>query len=349
MAAMAPNWYAARTILLLLLLCLAKRSTCQHRTTIESRKPTHAHCKLVSSSYEPSLLEKQWLRGAGVWADSFCSHMAKFEGATTEWLAAIKALKQQDRAVAGMDASVFSRMVKEYDCGGQRHVDVSWIEPLSHGLRHPNSLCKRGASLTDKDYLLLSFAGDAANSRGRCRNRRCQAIYMDLGASTWTTGAGGPSQSWFYEAYQQHGITFDRMLLWEARAMPPQEIFQPLPKELWHKYQYFNMPASPNLTDPSSPLRMLKTIAQPNDFVVLKVDIDSPHIENQIIEAILRDPELIALVDELFYEYHVNFGPMNKIWFETLQPAAYPKATLSDAYKLFYALRKTGIRVHSWI
>lgn len=47
-----------------------------------------------------------------------------------------------------MDSRVFSRYVTTYDCGGQGSKDqqqqqTTWIEPLSHGMRHPNALCNR--------------------------------------------------------------------------------------------------------------------------------------------------------------------------------------------------------------
>lgn len=63
-----------------------------------------------------------------------------------------------------------------------------------------------------------------------------------------------------------------RLLLWEAGPVqPPSKVYDQLPLDLLHKYQYFNMPATANLSLPSHPLNMLKAIAQPGDFVVLKL------------------------------------------------------------------------------
>lgn len=311
---------------------------------------THSQCSLLASSYHPSALEETWLRNADAWASKFCSHMDEFNTATQHWLDTIKIGSRLTHAPPAVDASIFSRISKEYDCAGRRRVVDTWIEPLSHGLRHPNALCKRGANLTDRDYLLLPFAQDLAARPRRCRDRRCQVIFMDLGASTWTAGTGGPSQSWFYESYGKHGITFDRLLLWEAKVTPPADVFGVLPKQLWHKYQYFNVPAVADGNDPSAPLNILKTVAQPDDFVVLKVDIDSPAVESKIIDTIIADPDLSGLVDELYYEYHVDFEPMNKDWFGWPEHGKITTAkTLKDAYDLFLRLRMLGIRAHSWI
>jgi hypothetical protein len=47
----------------------------------------------------------------------------------------------------------------------------------------------------------------------------------------------------------------DRLLLWEAASInPPSAIFAQLPKELFHKYQYFNIPAITDYTDASHPV-----------------------------------------------------------------------------------------------
>jgi len=142
---------------------------------------------------------------------------------------------------------------------------------------------------------------------GACVERPCQNIFVDLGASTWNTGLGGPSQSWFYDSYKRHGLEFDRLLLWEAEPTPASAVFSSLPKELWHKYQYFNWPASSNSSDPSSPLRIIKKIAQPGDFVVLKLDIDTPKVEMAILRELLNDPDLLELVDEFFFFLPLSF------------------------------------------
>ena len=54
--------------------------------------------------------------------------------------------------------------------------------------------------------------------------------------------------------------------------------------------------------------------ASPEDFVVVKVDIDTPAAELTIMEAIADRPEIAALVDEIFFEYHFYFDGMNFGW-----------------------------------
>ena len=372
------------------------------------------HCSFVSRDYYSTKLEQAWLDNARKWSEDFCSHMGAFSKETQKWLDAIAGAERGEGGFAAAeidDNDVFSSFVSVYDCSGETVTKKTWIEPLSHGLRHPRALCGGNANLEDRDYLLLSSRDDfvslamteggrggfsseetkgarsdfssskarsnhaaysrsadtqstsaadsllssraqmdhaaglrtatngifirAAGSRtasngistgatdfltssstsskrrhdlgGACVERPCQNIFVDLGASTWNTGLGGPSQSWFYDSYKRHGLEFDRLLLWEAEPTPASAVFSSLPKELWHKYQYFNWPASSNSSDPSSPLRIIKKIAQPGDFVVLKLDIDTPKVEMAILRELLNDPDLLELVDEFFFFLPLSF------------------------------------------
>lgn len=87
-----------------------------------------------------------------------------------------------------IDPRVYSCFVTTYDCGaGNRTQHTTWIEPLSHGLRHPNALCGRGADVMDRTYLLPAHRAEheAASrlSTVQCEDRACQSIFFDLGAS----------------------------------------------------------------------------------------------------------------------------------------------------------------------
>lgn len=164
-----------------------------------------------------------------------------------------------------MDPRVFSRWRTTYDCGvGATTEQIRWIEPLSHGLRHPNALCNRGAHLKDRTYLLLAHhAEHAAASRlanTQCKDRKCQNIYFDLGATTLKFGPQEAGQGWFFDAYRRQGISFDRFLLWEAAEVQPANIYRNVPKSDIHKYQYFNIPVTSDVADPSNPVNILKVL-----------------------------------------------------------------------------------------
>lgn len=211
-------------------------------------------------------------------------------------------------------------------------------------LRFPGSTCSIRVSekmLIRKDYMLLLPYQLIAPAPQRC-------FLFDLGASTYNTGRGGASQDWFIMQYGNHGVHFDRVFAWEAHRNAPMRIFDKgMPNHVLDRMSYYNVPVEAAPGGRLNPMRTLKAIAKKYDFVVVKIDIDTPHIEQPLVEQIAEDPELASLIDELFYEHHVHRSPMTKIWGQASLRKT--NATLPDSYDLFSRLRQLGIRAHSWV
>mmetsp|Transcript_13845 Transcript_13845/g.28379 ORF Transcript_13845/g.28379 Transcript_13845/m.28379 type:complete len:341 (-) Transcript_13845:356-1378(-) len=70
----------------------------------------------------------------------------------------------------------------------------------------------------------------------------------------------------------------------------------------------------------SSFLDTLERVAKPEDFVAVKVDVDTASVELTIMEALAERPELAALVDEIFFEYHFKFDGLDFGWGATAWP-----------------------------
>eukprot|EP00965_Chrysotila_dentata_P102299 3377183-Pleurochrysis_carterae.AAC.3 len=96
-----------------------------------------------------------------------------------------------------------------------------------------------------------------------------------------------------------------------------------------------------------NPLRTLKAVATKDDLVVVKIDFDSPNLEEALIAQILADRELYSLIDELFYEHHVHGTLLGRFW-GVGGGLRRTNCTLVDTYTLFTHLRQLGIRAHSW-
>ena len=86
-----------------------------------------------------------------------------------------------------------------------------------------------------------------------------------------------------------------------------------------------------------------ETSAKPGDFVAVKVDIDTPFAELTIMEAIANRPEIAALVDEIFFEYHFWIDGMSFGWGDNVV------GDVDTAVALMRRLRALGIRSHFWI
>ena len=80
---------------------------------------------------------------------------------------------------------------------------------------------------------------------------------------------------------------------------------------------------------------------------MIKIDFDTVAVEGELVEQILRDSTLSALVDELYFEQHTFDSPHAKYHLAT--PVREDQAHLADSYDVFTRLRRAGIRAHSWI
>jgi len=93
-----------------------------------------------------------------------------------------------------------------------------------------------------------------------------------------------------------------------------------------------------------SALDYILYVAKPEDFVVLKLDIDNTLVKTAIIQEILKDETLASLIDKLFFEHHIDVAPMHQYWGIPEMPAK-----LADTYNNVSMLCNRGILAHSWV
>eukprot|EP00995_Heteronema_vittatum_P009656 NODE_500_length_1339_cov_219.700000_g362_i1.p1 GENE.NODE_500_length_1339_cov_219.700000_g362_i1~~NODE_500_length_1339_cov_219.700000_g362_i1.p1 ORF type:complete len:169 (+),score=58.46 NODE_500_length_1339_cov_219.700000_g362_i1:527-1033(+) len=157
--------------------------------------------------------------------------------------------------------------------------------------------------------------------------------------------AGPACPRWFMETYAQKGVAFDRIFAWEAALGKNRPVFWDLvPEGVRAVLSFMEVPLSPRPNNTHSPTRFIRETATAEDFVAFKLDIDHNAVEEAVIQQLLTDPALAGLIDELFWEHHVNLSPMYKWWKGTTG-----RQTLAESYQWFLKLRQTGIRAHSWI
>ena len=178
-----------------------------------------------------------------------------------------------------------------------------------------------------------------------------RTIYLDLGASyfgQWHGAASAASGAWFYEHYHRRGTPFDQFLAVELENLDDNTIYEQVPEDLIGKYSMMNTGLSMT-KDKMNAIELIRRIVKPEDFLVFKLDIDSAPIEEPIAYALMNDTPfgVSKLVDELMFEHHVKYNPMNGPWGLSAVPDD-KVGTLEDSYKLFKGLRERGIRSHSW-
>ncbi len=182
-------------------------------------------------------------------------------------------------------------------------------------------------------------------------------LYFDAGASSWSQGAGGPSLEYFSNMWQRHGIVFDDIFAFEATTSADQ-FYQSIPNLFWSDrtfYQQGYVSSRPEDDTPATPFipKFIQRQATVDDYVVFKLDIDSPGIEEANIEYLLgpeKGNDAYRWIDELFWEHHVYENPfMRHFWFPPQSPVNQTDPTLKGSYKMFLTLRQLGIRAHSWV
>ena len=168
---------------------------------------------------------------------------------------------------------------------------------------------------------------------------------------------GGASVPSWIDRYARRCINFDRIFAWEARLFDGPAWWATLPPHVRMRTSFYNVrvdaeqetPAAtnapPRAANGMNVLSWLSHTVAPDDFVVLKLDIDHSPTELSIMHALAEDPRLLALVDELWFEYHFQFDQGVEFgWKKT-----HFNRTVDDALRLMHTLRARGVRAHFWV
>ena len=287
-------------------------------------------------------------------------------------------------AVSPAAIKLFSRMTYTDTCNIERDRE-QLIEPLVGHLRDPLTMCgpidkahnalaggltRPQNPIQSKKHLLLGLdapwrtvGGDGTwitNSPWVPRTNSpspatatpssasdARLILFDLGASTYSSWhtAAALGTKWFVEQFKRSKASIDRVIAFEFERHKPGEVYRGVPDDLLPAYTYVNVGVDADYNGRFNPWRWLHAVATENDHVVIKLDIDTPSIENALVAQLLRSTPTTDLVDEMFYEHHVNVICMERFWSPKKENLT---ATLRNSYDDFASLRRAGVRMHSW-
>jgi len=272
-------------------------------------------------SYNPSELETGFSQNANQWTETpsaLCSHVQ-------EWVTENLAGERE----AGPK---FSRLCKQ----GQ---PMQVIEPLAGILRDPRMFCPDYGAEFSIDWLVLADSGSAP---------------MDPASKRYLFDAGGTrfmdAMNFFTSKYEERGIVFDHVYVWEAAAQGTEAYWADVPPEtraFWEPrltfYDGVPITADPD-DEENNPVNRIHQLCTDKDFCAFKLDIDTPAVEFPVVQQLINQPDATkASLDEFFFEHHVH-GLMQAVgWGDAVE------GTFADSYKLFTQLRRLGVRAHSWI
>jgi hypothetical protein len=312
-----------------------------------------------NEQYIPSTTESIWAQNIDRWSIKWgktgCKIMKSMIPEVNQWLNMWDRREQwietqdlgEEESRKAFNKTVMSYYLVTQTCGARVIKREVPIEPLMSFMRHPMLFCinyTKSYFVLNKDYMFPVFIHETFPIERRKPSSRKWFLF-DLGASLYTSGAGGASQKWFVDTYRARGIEFDRILAWEARTHPPEKVFKEYPPDIYGRVSYYNVPAETAENATGNPLRILMQLAQPTDFVVLKIDIDNDEVELKFISQILENRKISALIDELYFEHHTTNSPMDQLYWGSSKKAM----NITESYAVFGQLRRLGIRAHPWV
>jgi hypothetical protein len=156
------------------------------------------------------------------------------------------------------------------------HGSFGYAEPIIPPLRHPD-FCYRKPRGMSLDFLVHDW-------KVMCQRLTpfSQTVFIDMGASL--TYHNGNSQEvkpavYILETYKRFGIVFDHVYAYEVTQQAPDKVFQLVPDDLFPNYHWINVGVDADPNGKMNPLRMLLNKYTEDDFIVIKLDIDTGKFE----------------------------------------------------------------------
>lgn len=246
-------------------------------------------------------------------------------------------------------------------CSNKIYNAIQLIEPLIGLIRDPLTMCPHIPSIPSnlhldgeddiqsKRFLLLapsspfeiqpSLSSNISTLPLWLYSDGSQKILIDIGSSYFKSRNGNTAEigtKWFYDYFKEKSIRFDRIIAYEYQSLDVNRVWEELPDDVFPFYTFINVGVNTE-NGKFNPWTMVKSIAKPNDYVVIKLDIDKPLLENELMKQLLdENNQAQYLIDELFFEKHVSDKKESK------------EDKLKDSYELFTKLRQRGVRMHGW-
>lgn len=285
-----------------------------------------------TKEYTASPLETRWVTNIKDWQTqdrAWAPGCKAWEEDKALWDPWMWAITNQTHPRHQLPAAIFSYHI--FHCNESSRPRKVYLEPLAAALRTPKFHCGDGY-IFDPWFLVFPFAVHIPHKN----------VYLfDFGS-----GYYNDDMKFFVENFEAKGWHFTKLFAWEVQTMEQKEWWSRVPDNIKPRLQFFNTAISSDRTNPMNPVRFIKGIARPEDYVIIKLDVDNTPLEVSIILHILETPEL---VDEIFWENHVSHSPIQWHGWGDLSHQQGPASTMEKSYQMFTKLREVGIRAHSWV
>ena len=170
-----------------------------------------------------------------------------------------------------------------------------------------------------------------------------RTILIDMGASLDFHSKKIQPAVYLIRLFQAFGFSFDHIYAYEMSPKNPSHVFQSVPSSLKAAYHWINVGVDPDPHSDLNPWKMLLDHYTPDDFIVVKLDIDTPHVELPLVYQLMDNPKVAPLIDAFYFEHHVHLWELSPYWRSEVA------GSILGSLKLFYWLRAKGIPAHYWV
>eukprot|EP00558_Chaetoceros_sp_UNC1202_P005400 CAMPEP_0197237494 /NCGR_PEP_ID=MMETSP1429-20130617/4304_1 /TAXON_ID=49237 /ORGANISM="Chaetoceros sp., Strain UNC1202" /LENGTH=389 /DNA_ID=CAMNT_0042696503 /DNA_START=1 /DNA_END=1170 /DNA_ORIENTATION=+ len=213
-----------------------------------------------------------------------------------------------------------------------------YVEPLTTPMRS-HRFCNTKEALMSLDYLVHDFEEMCLKLKPTSKR-----VLIDMGASLSFHGSDQPIVT-LLKLYKKFGFHFDHIYGFEITFSEPKKVFEELlPQEYLPTYHWINTGVDPTKGAKLNPLHSILKQFDEDDFIVIKLDVDTHSVEMPLAQELLEDEDGIysKLVDQFYFEHHVHMKEISKYWKSSME------GSLKDSFDLFYGLRQKGIPSHFW-
>lgn len=106
------------------------------------------------------------------------------------------------------------------------------------------------------------------------------------------------------------------------------------------KYIYSGV--DPTVGSKLNPLNSIVSKFNEDDYILVKLDIDTAAVELPLAKQLLEDDSINKLVDHFYFEHHVFLFELKPFWGRGM------KGSIKDSFELMNGLRKKGVASHYW-
>eukprot|EP00956_Cyclotella_meneghiniana_P006993 scaffold9402_cov77-Cyclotella_meneghiniana.AAC.8 len=216
---------------------------------------------------------------------------------------------------------------------------VGVMEPLLPTMRSHKICDDFETNLLAMDYMVHDFY-----SMCKQLQKHSRLIFIDMGASLDFHEDMHSEKPAIYiqSIYSKFGFVFDHIYAYEVNPKHPSKVFEAIPDELQSSWHWINVGVDARPCAKMNPFTMIENSFTKDDFIVVKLDIDTPLVEHALVEQLREDPVLLDLVDQFYFEHHVHQKELANNWFGTMD------GNVGGSLKLMNELRTKGVAAHYW-